>query len=742
MIDDLMLNYRSAGNYGRLALVRKDDDESKWTQLFFAPDDEEVELEDQADNGHMNVDSMGSVDYNEADPGFFSWIAAVFFTLKDEHYLRKCGIDAVQYLKFQRHLIAFMAIMTVVCICVILPINFQGDLQGKEADFGHTTISNLGGTDQLLWIHVVIVILFFPLGIFIMRKFSVNLKIEEYAEECISGRTLMISGIPERYCNKNDLTRHFNEAYPDFDIEEIQIAYDVSALTALDIRRERAVRARQFCENYVAKHGAGQQMRPRPCGMVCGCCGKSVDALTFYTKEEEELTAEVEREKLRIRTKSIGIAFVTFTRLSGAKRVRSEFGLKCYCRRKQPSHSSLDDKLKPCKWGMRFAPPPEDIYWQNLSSSHNNLFIVKALVVNIFLFLVLFFFTSPTYIISQFQTVLNISNLTSSQKINDFLPTLMLWTLSALLPIIVGYSDWLMGHWRRSVENLWIMRKVFFYLLLMVLILPSIGLTTARGVLEFILHSTNNENIVKYACIFLPDNGAFFVNYVITSALVGTALELMRFSELFMYAMRMLFARSVAETPSVRKANVYEFPFGFNYGWMLLIFALTSAYAVVCPLITPFGLFYLCMKHAVDRYNLYFAYKPSKIDKNIHATAVNCVIISLLIQQLILLFFNIVRSQGSNEGHLFSERAIFSLTMLCIFSALFFAQVTFHIFKGISPLQYNPNSRRVLDNEEAEDVNGGGGEGASSDHQDMEFSDAIRPASNRGRRNRKTRRTK
>ena len=52
-------------------------------------------------------------------------------------------------------------------------------------------------------------------------------------------------------------------------------------------------------------------------------------------------------------------------------------------------------------------------------------------------------------------------------------------------------------------------------------------------------------------------------------------------------------SRSVAETPSVRKANLLEFPFGFNYGWQLLIFALTAAYAVVCPLITPFGLFYM-----------------------------------------------------------------------------------------------------------------------------------------------------
>ena len=111
-----------------------------------------------------------------------------------------------------------------------------------------------------------------------------------------------------------------------------------------------------------------------------------------------------------------------------------------------------------------------------------------------------------------------------------------------------------------------------------------------------------------------------YFHVILPQFILGTALEFMRFSELFMYAMRLMFARSVAEVPSVRAANLYEFPFGFNYGWMLLIFALTVAYGVVCPLITPFGLFYLVMKHGVDRYNLYYAYKRSKINKNIHAT--------------------------------------------------------------------------------------------------------------------------
>ena len=244
---------RSAGNYGRLALVRKDDDESKWTQLFFAPDeispedDEDEEdrrrLEDSIANG--NHDSLTSVDYNEVDSnGVCSWVASIF-TLSDDKFRRRCGFDAVQYLKFQRHLIIFVLIMTVVCVGIILPVNFQGMIQGSKQDFGHTTISNLQGSDERLWIHVVIVIVFFPLGIFIMRKFSVNLRMEEYKDdECPSSRTLMIVGIPDTYCDKEHIQRHFREAYPSFEIDDVQIAYDVSKLESLDRRRELARRAR------------------------------------------------------------------------------------------------------------------------------------------------------------------------------------------------------------------------------------------------------------------------------------------------------------------------------------------------------------------------------------------------------------------------------------------------------------------------------------------------------------------
>jgi hypothetical protein len=60
------------------------------------------------------------------------------------------------------------------------------------------------------------------------------------------------------------------------------------------------------------------------------------------------------------------------------------------------------------------------------------------------------------------------------------------------------------------------------------------------------------------SCIFLPSNGSFFVNYVITAALIGTALELLRFTELFMYGLKLMMARSSAEKAAVQKVRLME----------------------------------------------------------------------------------------------------------------------------------------------------------------------------------------
>ena len=125
------------------------------------------------------------------------------------------------------------------------------------------------------------------------------------------------------------------------------------------------------------------------------------------------------------------------------------------------------------------------------------------------------------------------------------------------MPVMVAYSDEWMSHWTKSTANHTIMRKTFIFLMFMVVILPSLGLTSAQVKLTFCLHvesclhiplyflqaffewATRANGTYRWECVFLPDNGAFFVNYVITSSFIGTALELMRFAELFMYACKL-----------------------------------------------------------------------------------------------------------------------------------------------------------------------------------------------------------
>ena len=58
------------------------------------------------------------------------------------------------------------------------------------------------------------------------------------------------------------------------------------------------------------------------------------------------------------------------------------------------------------------------------------------------------------------------------------------------------------------------------------------------------------------------------------------------------------------------------------------------------------GLLYLAMKHLVDRYNLYFNYRPpayNYVDSNVHHTAVTFAVISTFFLFLSLFFYSSIR---------------------------------------------------------------------------------------------------
>lgn len=628
---------QQAWDYGRLALVNSNGDNKRWTQLFYAHTSEEVGLPNGNNNGsgstatinstasngstnavlngmdEMSAGSSSSIhqtiqrsasqnthNHNILDRGFLSWIPATI-RLKKDQILEHSGPDAVHYLSFQQHLMCVMAIITAVSLLIVLPINCQGSFFGDIWSFGHSTISNLDTDSLLLWIHVFIAIAYVPLVVLIMRRTS-----GRNAFKTAASRTIMITDIPREEWSRGKpyLLNYFQELFPDVQINDFELAYNISKLTEIWKEYERIADARIYCE----MHKNHRPVRAMPNLFTC----HTVDGLEYYKQYEEQLRGEVARLRAVALNEPVGIAFLTVNTTDVAKSIIGRF-------------KTLSDK----QWCLTYAPAPSDIFWEHLNNSAHAWYI-KWCIVNFVLFLFLFFLTTPVYIVNLFDKLAMTKTTTDtinkvSPLISEFLPTLLLWTLAALLPVIVTFSDKWLSHWTRSKQNYSIMTKSFGYLLFMILILPSMGLTSAQALLEWTLQYNDNLTY-RWECIFLPDKGAFFVNYIITTAFIGTSLELLRFPELIVYIWQLITSKSRAETPYIRKSILIEFPFGIHYAWTVMVFTMSTVYSVICPLIMPFAMVYICLKHLGDRHNLYFAYGPSNMISQsggrIHSTAV------------------------------------------------------------------------------------------------------------------------
>lgn len=102
--------------------------------------------------------------------------------------------------------------------------------------------------------------------------------------------------------------------------------------------------------------------------------------------------------------------------------------------------------------------------------------------------------------ISKPQIMGEIKNL--SVVISTFLPTVVLVSVAALMPALVGRCESFVRHWTRSTLNRSVMKKTLLLMLLAFLILPSLGLTSLEAAFEWV---HNGNDTMRWQCIFLPD---------------------------------------------------------------------------------------------------------------------------------------------------------------------------------------------------------------------------------------------
>ncbi|KAM6992399.1 CSC1-like protein 1 [Tautogolabrus adspersus] len=675
---------RKFWDYGRLALV--------------------ADKEGFTGSKHRRYGRMSSIVSSVEDPeyelGFCSWLPYIL-RMDEEKIKARCGMDAVHYLSFQRHLIGLLIVITVTSLGIILPVNLSGDLMGNNPQsFGRTTIGNLQAGNDLLWLHTVFAVLYLVLTVLLLRHHTSQIK---GMRRETARNTLFVCSVPKT-ATEDAVKTHFTEAYPSCRVCAVTLGYDVAKLMHLDKERIRAGKNLRFYERVLETTGIRELINPRLCGHLC-CCTQSekVDAIEYYSTKEKDLLEEVRKQVELVPERPLGIAFVTLQTEAMAKFILKDFnaldcgGTSCCGRARQPS--SNWESLKVNKWRVNFAPHPKNVFWDNLSVRGFPWYI-RYVMINFFLFFLLTFLTTPSIIIStmdKFNVTRPIYYL-NSPIVTQFFPTLMLWAFSALLPTIVYYSTLGEAHWTRSSEQLSMMRKLYFFLLFMVLILPSLGLTSLAVFFRWLFDKEFlSGGKLRFECVFLPDQGAFFVNYVIAAALVGSGMELLRLPGLLLYIIRMAFARSAAERKYVKQNQAYEFEYGAMYGWSLCVFTVIMAYSITCPIIVPFGLLYMMLKHLVDKHNMYFAYLPARLDRQVHLAAVNQALAAPIICLIWLYFFSVLRTSFWAPTSLFTLVILFITVFICV------GYTCFGHFKYLSPHNYEVKEEDEDTAEAAED---------------------------------------
>uniref|UniRef100_A0A8C5AIR0 Transmembrane protein 63A n=1 Tax=Gadus morhua TaxID=8049 RepID=A0A8C5AIR0_GADMO len=605
-------------------------------------------------------------------------------------WLPFCGIDAVHYMSFQRHLIFLLALVTVASLAVILPVNLSGDLLGVNPyEFGRTTIANLPQGNNLLWLHTVFAVLYLIVTVVLLRHYTSQMK---GMRRETARNTLFVRSVPKEATDE-EVKTHFTEAYPTCQVTAVTLGYDVAKLIQLDKERYPAHKNLRYYEKDLQRTGKRGAVNLRRCNILCccACCNcEKVDAIEYYSNQEAALLEEVSKQRELVPQRPLGMAFVTLQSEAMAKFILKDFnagrvGCGCACVGWEPQPSPHSAALKVKKWKVSFAPHPINIYWENLSVQGVGWW-ARCLILNLFLILLLTFFTTPSIILNTMDSynVTQPLSLLNSAVVSQFFPTLLLWSFSALLPTIVYYCTLGEFHWSRSSEQQSMMHKLYIFLLFMVLILPSLGFTSLAVFLPWLFDKDFlDQGKLRFECVFLPDQGAFFVNYVIAAALLGSGMELLRLPGLLLYTIRMMLARSAAERKYVKQNQAYEFEYGAMYSWTLCVFTVIMSYSIICPIIAPFGLLYLMLKHLVDKHNLYFAFLPTRLDRQVHLAAVNQALAAPIICLICLYFFSVLRMGFK------AVTSLFTFVVLCVTVFIFTGYNCFGNFKYLSPHNYS-----------------------------------------------------
>lgn len=516
-----------------------------------------------------------------------TYLGFIFSTIKtsDTEIIEKCGIDGYLYLRYQKCLILMLFIETLI-IFPILSIKIELE---------------------------IIQIITITISTFLVTYFT----IKSTNNDSINGQSLTIK-ISNLSSNTNE-----QELIDCFDgVDKIYICKNIGKLIKLEKQLECVEAKKNYYEYKLSASNkdifiySSRFLREINCVLkYCFPClniKKTLNANIYYQNKSDIIKKKINEMKNSLT--NVGVAFVTFANvnhfLTSLKR------------------TTLDPLI------IEQAPHSDDIEWDNLHIS-KDYHIIRIIIINLLIFIVLFFFTTPMAIFSI--TNLFSANLFKStiigNLIESFISSFFVVFLMFIIPHIIFFTTEFEGYQTKSYKNAAGLYKVYFYQLFALLILPILSSISLKSL--FSLHFHQLIDIFRSERLF--SNEIFFVKIVLQATFLANICDLWRGYELIMQYVRKLRATTLNE---LREAEVVPpFIFGFEYQYFIVIFTITIFYSTTVPIIIPCGLLYLSIKHFVDKYNLLYHYPKSPDNINILTkSALITTIIGMAMYQMLMIF--------------------------------------------------------------------------------------------------------
>ena len=552
----------------------------------------------------------------ECESGIFGWIKSVWkFTDKDIEQRR--GLQAVMYLKVTQYLFFAMCAYGIYGFIILFPVHITagGGLTGT----GMLTMGNIPQNSNAFVADIIgVFCISASASILLYLLYKKYNNFRQQRQMNIDSYTILVTDLPESY-GENDVHYAFNNMYPD-KISSVRMCHNVKETDKILKKRIKFGLAVEKTIGTNIKKGINQTKKK-----YC-CCGPKQDSLEYY----ENLYNTETQAFINENPQTNRCAFVTFTDSNTAKLA--------------VNHNYDNNDTNLCKTSI--ASVPECVEWKSIGLTFASRTIRKTLVAISTFFLIFFWMipvvfasslcnlTTLTSILPFLSPLLNISPVVTG-FIQGFLPGLVIIIFFAIL---VNFIITPLARAEGHTDNLCVLQSVYSKYYWFILFNIFLGSIFASGVISVISRIIADPSItLTLLAEALPKQANYFIGYVMILSLSGFALDLWRPGALIV---SWIFKKFLVSTKRNYRdtEGPYYFPYHVRYATHTLVFIIVTCYAIMNPLIIPFGSIYFGLAYVTGKYNIMYVYLPENHgQENIFPLVFNRLCLSLVISQSLIL---------------------------------------------------------------------------------------------------------